>query len=60
MCNRNGNSRLMSVEDTLILNLPCVPLSLWRNAVCSFEYFEQCIGVKKVRSAIKLFFYYFS
>ena len=58
MCNRKGNSWLMSVEDTLILNLSCVPLSQWRNAGCSFEYFEQCICVKKVRSAIKLFFYY--
>ena len=43
MCNRNGNSRLMSGDNKLILNLTGVPLCLWENTVCSFKYFEQCI-----------------
>ena len=39
MCNKNGNSHLLSDEDKLPSSLTC----LWENSVLSFKYFEQCI-----------------
>ena len=44
MCNKNGNSHLMTYEDKLTLNLTCVPLCLLKNTVCSFKSFEQCMS----------------